>query len=286
MQRNCWKQWQRFCSYVLIKHFQPKRPGPGNIMPENGLTSWRYSKKAHWRWKQAGKPRDPRNGPLIPCKWTKKQLRRQQRREQLNSEHRNTAKLWKLTPLTGNSSISSSANRWVIPVVNILISSLMIGICRTLKTSALDGQHTSENSVSQTPRAISTQATNNRLMATYSTLLDSARRHSSEKIQTVNSLRHGKAADGDGITAERLKYAGSSLLHILSTLFAKIQDMNTTPEAFKSGIITPIYKKQGKPLNDPNSYRRITISNSIGKVFETLQLNRNTKVIENYLNKL
>ena len=35
------------------------------------------------------------------------------------------------------------------------------------------------------------------------------------------------------------------------------------PELFKIGYITPIYKKQGKPLYDPNSYRRITITSLI-----------------------
>ena len=38
------------------------------------------------------------------------------------------------------------------------------------------------------------------------------------------------------------------------------------PEMFKMGYITPIYKKQVKPLYDPNSYRRITITSLIGKV--------------------
>ena len=35
------------------------------------------------------------------------------------------------------------------------------------------------------------------------------------------------------------------------------------PEMFKIGYITPIYKKQGKPPYDPNSYRRITITSLI-----------------------
>ena len=37
---------------------------------------------------------------------------------------------------------------------------------------------------------------------------------------------------------------------------------------FKMGYITPIYKKQGKPLFDLYSYRRITITSLIGKVLE------------------
>ena len=40
------------------------------------------------------------------------------------------------------------------------------------------------------------------------------------------------------------------------------------PEIFKLGYITPIYKKHGKPIHDPNSYRRITITSLIGKILE------------------
>ena len=37
---------------------------------------------------------------------------------------------------------------------------------------------------------------------------------------------------------------------------------------FKLGYITPIYKEHGKPIHDPNSYRRITITSLTGKVLE------------------
>ena len=37
---------------------------------------------------------------------------------------------------------------------------------------------------------------------------------------------------------------------------------------FKLGYITPIYKKHSKPIHDPNSYRRITITSLIGKILE------------------
>jgi hypothetical protein len=36
------------------------------------------------------------------------------------------------------------------------------------------------------------------------------------------------------------------------------------PKTLKSGIACPILKK-GKPAHDPNSYRKITITNLIGK---------------------
>jgi hypothetical protein len=45
----------------------------------------------------------------------------------------------------------------------------------------------------------------------------------------------------------------------------------TVPKCFKSGIITPVYKKQDTPINNHNSYRRITVSSVIGNLsFHTL----------------
>jgi hypothetical protein len=45
----------------------------------------------------------------------------------------------------------------------------------------------------------------------------------------------------------------------LKSIFEKIFKEGTVPKCFKSGIITPVYKKQDKPINNPNSYRRITV---------------------------
>jgi hypothetical protein len=47
----------------------------------------------------------------------------------------------------------------------------------------------------------------------------------------------------------------------------------------KSGIACPIYKKGGKPADNPNSYRKITFTNPIGKLIEKLHLCRNTQNI-------
>lgn len=46
------------------------------------------------------------------------------------------------------------------------------------------------------------------------------------------------------------------------------------PSIFKSGIITPVYKRHDKPLEDPNSYRRITVSSIVGKLFEKVLLKK------------
>ncbi|KAK3093570.1 hypothetical protein FSP39_017535 [Pinctada imbricata] len=91
--------------------------------------------------------------------------------------------------------------------------------------------------------------------------------------EVITTMKNGKSADAHHITAEHLKLGGSSLWSLLSRLFSLIVKEGTIPEAFKNGIITPVYKKQNKPQENPNSCRRITICSIIGKVFEKLHLN-------------
>ncbi|CAC5410976.1 unnamed protein product [Mytilus coruscus] len=43
----------------------------------------------------------------------------------------------------------------------------------------------------------------------------------------------------------------------------------------KSGIVCPVFKNGGKPKDDPNSYRKIKITSSVGKVVEKIHLSRN-----------
>ena len=85
-------------------------------------------------------------------------------------------------------------------------------------------------------------------------------------------MKNGKSPDGEGIMAEHLKYGGNLLTEYLIKLFEKIIEERKIPQQFKNGIITPIYKKQNKPICDPNSYRRITVAYIIEKVFEKLHL--------------
>ena len=48
----------------------------------------------------------------------------------------------------------------------------------------------------------------------------------------------------------------------------------------KSGIVCPVFKNGGKPKDDPNSYRKITITSCVGKVVEKIHLSRNENRIQ------
>ena len=91
--------------------------------------------------------------------------------------------------------------------------------------------------------------------------------------QAIKSLNSGKSPDEMGLTAEHLKYSGETLLPTLVAIFNDIVRTKTVPDVFKSGIITPVHRKGNDPCKMDN-YRGITVSYILGKLFETVFLNR------------
>ena len=61
---------------------------------------------------------------------------------------------------------------------------------------------------------------------------------------------------------------GEILLESVAKVVNCIINSGEIPNTFKEGVIMPVYKKQGKPLQDPNSYRFITITSILGKIVE------------------
>ena len=75
-----------------------------------------------------------------------------------------------------------------------------------------------------------------------------------------------------------MKYGEDILISILTRLINFIFQNLDIPNFLKSGITTPILKK-GKKKSDPNSYRKITVTNFIGKVVEKLHLKHNEVLV-------
>lgn len=97
---------------------------------------------------------------------------------------------------------------------------------------------------------------------------------SEKDIETaIQQLNTGKSGDEYGLFAEHLKPAKSVLISVLKNLFNKILYERKIPEQFKTGIITPICKK-GKSNKLLDSYRGITVSSVLGKVFEHAMLEK------------
>ena len=110
--------------------------------------------------------------------------------------------------------------------------------------------------------------------------------NNTEIYGVLSTMSNNKAPDELSLMAEHLKNGGHVVLIVLEQLMNKIYDSGTIPEVFKTGIITPVFKKQGKPIDDPNSYRRITICSVIGKLFEKLLQNKISNILDMKQSKL
>ena len=91
----------------------------------------------------------------------------------------------------------------------------------------------------------------------------------------IKSLKNRKAADVFGLTSEHIKLAAPQLIHIITVMANNIQRETKLPCQFKIGAIAPTLKKS-KPLKNPDSYRRITMASTLGKVVER-EMMRKTK---------
>ncbi|XP_033739065.1 uncharacterized protein LOC117326426 [Pecten maximus] len=106
-----------------------------------------------------------------------------------------------------------------------------------------------------------------------------------EVSNTIMSFKNGKSPDQEGISAEHLKYGGPTLTSILTIIINYIFKNLYIPDLLKAGIATPVLKK-GKQNTDPNSYRKITVTNIIGKVIEKIHLQHNNSLILKQQSKL
>ncbi|CAG2230135.1 unnamed protein product [Mytilus edulis] len=102
-----------------------------------------------------------------------------------------------------------------------------------------------------------------------------------EVVQIINSLKNGKAPDASRVTCEHLKFGGKTLSYVLTSIITFSFSNHIIPTVFKNGLACPVFKKKGKPKEDPGSYRKITITNPVGKLTEKLHLVRNKDNISN-----
>ncbi|MCG8113153.1 MAG: reverse transcriptase family protein [Candidatus Thiodiazotropha taylori] len=83
----------------------------------------------------------------------------------------------------------------------------------------------------------------------------------------IQKLNSGKSPDEFGLSAEHLKFAKDIVAETITPLFNQILETRSIPETFKTGILTPVIKKDKDPCL-VNSYRGITVTAVLGKLFE------------------
>ena len=91
-----------------------------------------------------------------------------------------------------------------------------------------------------------------------------------EILSAIRSLKNGKSSSEDMICNEILKCLSSSNVLLLCELFNRCLKTGTYP--LNNSIITPLHKKGSK--ENPDNYRAVAVSSTIGKLFATIILER------------
>lgn len=100
-----------------------------------------------------------------------------------------------------------------------------------------------------------------------------------EISEQLNTLKCNKAPGPDGIQNEHLKFGGNQTVKYLKTLFNSILVTEYIPSNFRHGMIVPLYKGKNKDKTSPNSYRAVTLTSTLGKLFEKILLVRMQKYL-------
>ena len=102
-----------------------------------------------------------------------------------------------------------------------------------------------------------------------------------EEIQgMIKKLKKGKSPGPDGMVLVHILFGGGTLILWLKHMFNSIIRHESIPSCFKFGVTTPIHKGKGKDLLNRGSYRGITVTPVIAKLFETILLERFKPVLQ------
>ena len=90
----------------------------------------------------------------------------------------------------------------------------------------------------------------------------------SEVTASINSLKTGKSAGPDLLSAEFFKNTCSEIAPILKDLFNYILDTGDSPQSFGETVLCPIHKSGS--TQDPNNFRGIALINAMYKIFSII----------------
>lgn len=107
-----------------------------------------------------------------------------------------------------------------------------------------------------------------------------------EVNDSVCDLKRGKACGEDRVDNEHIIYSGRNFRKYVVTFFNCMLLKSYIPESMKTGIIITLYKGGNKRKDDPNSYRAITLTSSILKLFERILLKRLSVATQRRFNPL
>ena len=112
-----------------------------------------------------------------------------------------------------------------------------------------------------------------------------------EVVELLTNIPTGKAAGIDNIPAELLRLPGTDnddvthagIIAVVHALFELIRVTGCVPAMFKMSVVTCLYKGRPKDARAASSYRPISVSTALSKLFGTLLLNRMYDTLDSQL---
>ena len=102
-----------------------------------------------------------------------------------------------------------------------------------------------------------------------------------EEIEcALKALKLGKSGGIDSLDPEHICFGGETLRLWLKKIFNRIIALEQIPTTLNEGLIIPVHKGKGKDPFKPESYRGITLSSVISKLFEIILLRRLSPILE------
>ena len=103
---------------------------------------------------------------------------------------------------------------------------------------------------------------------------------SSQSSTLIEALKLGKSGGIDSLDPEHICFGGETLRLWLKKIFNRVIALEQIPTTLNEGLIIPVHKGKGKDPFKPESYRGITLSSVISKLFEIILLRRLSLILE------
>ena len=96
----------------------------------------------------------------------------------------------------------------------------------------------------------------------------------------IRRLKKNRAGGADNVSPEHLKFSGPVFRICLCYIYNSICQLECIPQCFKDGVIIPVFKGKGKDPLQTKSYRGISLTSVLAKVFEIILSYRITPLLE------
>ncbi|CAC5362879.1 unnamed protein product [Mytilus coruscus] len=241
----------------------------------------KQSKNAYKVWRQHGAPQERSNELKIKMTAAKRILRKAQRQAYASQRESTAGKIMKA---------SNADTKLFYKLINMQRKTPLTNtkILKLNEKTAEDGpsimniwqEHFQQLATPTLEENVDTEKLE--LVEIQNNIIESIEREKGQGIDHVNvkevnkaieKLKAGKAPDEDGISAEHYKHGMEELTPLIVHLLNLILTYLDVPIFLKTGILTPILKKE-KDKTLPSSYRGITVTKTFAKILQSILKDR------------